>query len=117
MGKLLQIRVSAWTYREEDVLSTWPALARLAWPRPLYPGERRGVLELAGALENELLYADWDNRLREKLKAGVDEAAQLKMRLEAALADWAPREANRLSELLEDALSELERNASTLLNI
>ena len=39
------------------------------------------------------------------------------MRLEAALADWAPREANRLSELLEDALSELERNASTLLNI
>ena len=83
----------------------------------LDPGERRGVLELAGALENEILYADWDNRLREKLKAGVDEAAQLKMRLEAALADWAPREANRLSELLEDALSELERNASTLLNI
>lgn len=51
MGKLLQIRVSAWTYREEDVVRAWPALAALAWPRPQYPGEKRGVLELVTALE------------------------------------------------------------------
>ena len=52
MGKLLQIRVSAWTYREEDVVRAWPALTALAWPRPQYPDEKRGVLELVTALEN-----------------------------------------------------------------
>ena len=41
MGKLLQIRVSAWTYREEDVVRAWPALTALAWPRPQYPDEKR----------------------------------------------------------------------------
>ena len=51
MGKLLQIRVSAWTYREEDVVRAWPALTALAWPRPQYPDEKRGVLELVTALE------------------------------------------------------------------
>ena len=25
MGKFLQIRVSAWTYREEDVVRAWPS--------------------------------------------------------------------------------------------
>ena len=30
MGKFLQIRVSAWTYREEDVVRAWPALTALA---------------------------------------------------------------------------------------
>ena len=45
MGKLLQIRVSAWTYREEDVVRAWPALTALAWPRPQYPDEKRGVLD------------------------------------------------------------------------
>ena len=37
MGKLLQIRVSAWTYREEDFVRAWPALTALALPRPQYP--------------------------------------------------------------------------------
>ena len=59
MGKLLQIRVSAWTYREEDVVRAWPALTALAWPRPQYPDEKRGVLELVTALENGLSFEDW----------------------------------------------------------
>ena len=111
MGKLLQIRVSAWTYREEDVPDTWPALASLAWPRPPYPGEKRGVLELAGCLETELAYADWDSSLKEKLQDGITQAARLKTQIEQALADWEPREANRLSDCLEDTLTELERKA------
>ncbi len=111
MGKLLQIRVSAWTYREEDVSECWPALAHLAWPRPPYPGEKRGVLELAGALETELAYAGWDGELKERLASGIERAARLKTQLEQALADWEPREANRLSDSLEDALTELERIA------
>ena len=111
MGKLLQIRVTSWTYREEDVLSTWPELARLAWPRPRYPGEKRGVLELVEALGNEFRYGDWDKERKEMLREGLTEAIKLKKDLEDALANWDPRKANKLSDLLEDNLSKLETRA------
>ena len=39
----------------------------------------------------------------------IREAARLKQELEAALADWQPREANVLSDHLEDVLDHLER--------
>lgn len=68
MGKLLQIRVSAWTYREEDVVRAWPALTALAWPRPQYPDEKRGVLELVTALENGLSFEDWPQAVAEGLR-------------------------------------------------
>ena len=32
MGKILQIRVSAWTYNEDDVPRTWPRLCSAVWP-------------------------------------------------------------------------------------
>ena len=71
MGKLLQIRVSAWTYREEDVVRAWPALTALAWPRPQYPDEKRGVLELVTALENGLSFEDWPQAVAEGLREGI----------------------------------------------
>jgi len=55
MGKVLQVRVWASTYRDEDVEKAWPLLVALAWPEPfvrpvagqvLGPADRRGVLEL-----------------------------------------------------------------------
>ena len=71
MGNLLQIRVSAWTYREEDVVRAWPALTALAWPRPQYPDEKRGVLELVTALENGLSFEDWPQAVAEGLREGI----------------------------------------------
>ena len=108
MGKLLQIRVSAWTYDEDAVLRAWPKLAQLAWPRPLYPGEKRGVLELAGALANGLNFEDWGKTLPDTLQQKIHSAGALKEALEQALSNWEPRDANRLSDQLEDTLSALE---------
>ena len=99
MGKLLQIRVSAWTYREEDVVRAWPALTALAWPRPQYPDEKRGVLELVTALENGLSFEDWP------------QAVAVKKDLEEALFQWEPRKANELSETLEEELATLNERA------
>ena len=105
MGKLLQIRVSAWTYREEDVVRAWPALTALAWPRPQYPDEKRGVLELVTALE------DWPQAVAEGLREGIGRAAAVKKDLEEALFQWEPRKANELSETLEEELATLNERA------
>ena len=95
MGNLLQIRVSAWTYREEDVVRAWPALTALAWPRPQYPDEKRGVLEAVA----------------EGLREGIGRAAAVKKDLEEALFQWEPRKANELSETLEEELATLNERA------
>ena len=105
MGKYLQIRVSAWTYSEEDVAAAWPALATLAWPRPQRPDERRGVLELAEALENGLAFENWPDDVATALREDIARLGRLRKALEEALADWEPRKANALSDELEDELT------------
>ena len=42
MGRILQIRVSAWTYDEDEVLQAWPKLCALVWSR-----HQMGVIGLA----------------------------------------------------------------------
>ena len=111
MGKLLQIRVSAWTYAEEDVLRAWPGLAALAWPRPPQPGEKRGVLELVTALDNGLSFEDWPDAVADALRDGIGRAVHLKGTLEDALFRWEPREANTLSDVLEEELAKLNGQA------
>lgn len=109
MGKILQIRVSAWTYREEDVAITWPNLVALTWPTPPYHGEKRGVLELVDSLENQLAFGDWSTTIKNTLHQGIQHLVQTKKKLELALADWKPEEANGLSNILEDQLTELNQ--------
>lgn len=111
MGKYLQIRVSAWTYSEEDVAAAWPALAALAWPRPQRPDERRGVLELAASLENGLAFEDWPDDVASALREDIARLGRLRKALEEALADWEPRKANTLSDELEDELTTLNDKA------
>lgn len=111
MGKILQIRVTAWTYREEDVLATWPNLSQLAWPHEPYAGEKRGVLELVTALANGLAFEGWPTSVADTLRDGIAHIVALKTQLESALANWEPREANTCSDQLEDALSALEEQA------
>ena len=111
MGKVLQIRVSAWTYNEDDVARSWKKLCGLVWSESLRPGEKRGVLELVTALENGLAFGDWPAASAESLKDGIAEAVAVKLSLEEALAEWDPRLANKRSDELEDILTRLEDKA------
>ena len=51
----------------------------------------------------------WSPARRKALGPGILEAARLKAELEAALAEWQPREANKLSDAIEDVLDQLEK--------
>ena len=117
MGKHLQIRVSAATFRPEDIKKAWPALHAIAWPDPP-PADTpagplfatRGVLELVEALDNGRRFHSWPKELVELTRDGIDTCLALKDRLEQALADWKPAEANTLSDELEERLAELDKS-------
>lgn len=93
-----------------------PLLTALAWPRPQYPDEKRGVLELGDG--------SWKTAFRSKTGPKPSPRAfgkasarrrQVKKDLEEALFQWEPRKANELSETLEEELATLnERGAQAL---
>ena len=107
MGKILQIRVSAWTYDEAEVEEAWPRLAELAFSVPL-KRRKRGVLEMVTALDDGLRFMNWPTALKDSIAPGIRRAVAIRDQLEGALADWDPRRADSLSHTLEDALDALE---------
>ena len=111
MGKILQIRVSAWTYDEAEVEKAWPRLAELAFSVPLKHA-KRGVLEMVTALDDGLRFMDWPAALKNSITPGLKRAVAVKDRLEGALADWDPRRADSLSYELEDALDAVEASCT-----
>lgn len=108
MGKALQIRVSAVTWNEDLLEKLWPKLTELAFSVPI-KHEKHGVLEMVRALDQGLQFLPWSEARRKALGPGILEAARIKEDIEAALADWQPRDANKLSDKLEDVLDQLER--------
>ena len=114
MGRILQIRVGAWTYDEDEVTAAWPKLTSLVWnelDRWGPSGMRRGVTELAEYLPDALRFADIPQDVRTLLAPGAERVAAILADMRSALADWDPRRANALSNTLEDSLSELEKQA------
>ena len=114
MGRILQIRVSAWTYDEDEVLQAWPKLCALVWSQldqwgPA--GMKRGVTELAGYLPDALRFSELPDDVKRALLPGVKNVAAILEEMRKALADWEPRRANALSDALEEALFELEKEA------
>ena len=117
MGRLLQIRVMAQTFRPADVERAWPRLCRLAWPEA-YPDKgapggppqsERGVLELTQALADRVSFGGLPKALVRQIEADVRAAYGIMEDLTSALADWKPGPANAASDRLEDALGELEK--------
>ncbi len=102
MGQYLQIRVSAETFDPAAVEKAWPRLCALAG------GENR-VLSLAEVLFDKVRFGDVPAELKDRLSPGLEKAAALAERLEAALADRDPQTADALSYELEDRLAELEK--------
>ncbi|MGX7947895.1 hypothetical protein [Oleidesulfovibrio alaskensis] len=110
MGKVLQVRVMAYTFDPDDVRRTWPLLYTQVWgERSPRPDEMRGVTELVQALDDGLRFEPWDGRVKKVLEPGVRSLSALMQQLETALGDWDPRQANSLSERIEEGLSELEK--------
>lgn len=119
MGKYLQIRVSAWTYNEDDVAKAWPQLTKLVWESSASwtgPDQKHGVMELAAILPEARRFGTWSAELVQTLTAGIDEVTALHQALEKALADWKPSEANGISDRLEDALTALEHKLAQFAN-
>ena len=117
MGKILQIRVSAWTYDEDEVLAAWPQLCAIVWPQleqwgPV--GMKHGVTELAGYLPDALRFSDLPDEVKKRLRPGSEKVAAVLEEMRSALASWDPRKANALSEALEEALTDLENEALRL---
>lgn len=114
MGRVLQIRVSAWTFDEKDVEKTWPSLNRLVWEKGEFMNPARGVMELAHAafvaVDACLLPDTQVNALAQDAR----HAESIRLKIEAALGDWDAKTADRLTYELEDALDELEKTAKGL---
>ncbi|UZP67864.1 hypothetical protein N1030_02495 [Desulfovibrio mangrovi] len=110
MGKVLQVRVWATTYDEDDVLREWPRLHRLAWPEEdsVYVA-KQGVLELIDTLVDAHRFADWSAEVKDVTAEGLQRLDKLRQELDAALADWDPARANKLTDQMEDVLTGIEK--------
>ena len=98
--------------RRGRLVRAWPALTALAWPRPQYPDEKRGVLELVTALENGLSFEDWPLAVAEGLREGIRARRRRQKRIwRKRFSEWEPRKANELSETLEEELATLNERA------
>lgn len=109
MGKVLQVRVSASTYRDDDVVRAWPCLTELVWPTGAVGPEGGGVLALVAMLDGAWNFAGWDQGLRDTLADDIASLVRIAAQLEKALANWKPQEANTLTDDLETVLDALEQ--------
>lgn len=141
MGKVLNIRVMAQTYNEEDVAAAWPNLCSLIWPewtsrlkiktessilpdvdmisgpgpveKALGP-KPHGVMELAGSLDDMLRFGGMGAPAVSALEPDFTEVTTLHTALEKALADWKVTEAQSLTVQLEEALTRAEESLKKL---
>jgi len=116
MGRILQVRVSAYTYSEDEVRKAWPVLWKLAFEDnvPGFPFEMKGVLELVRALDDLYQFGDVSEAVREALDAGLPGAVSEVQEVQKQLADWNPQAANQATDRLEDGLSELEKRIADI---
>ncbi|MFW5487180.1 MAG: hypothetical protein ACNI3A_01960 [Desulfovibrio sp.] len=109
MGKILQIRVTAQTFKTEDVEKVWPKLYATAWPdAPRGVRQPGGVPELVDELEDQFRFGDIPADVKAELEKAIPALMECKTKMQDALADWDPATADTLSYQLEDLLSELE---------
>lgn len=111
MGKVLQVRVWASTYSEDEVQREWPRLFELAFPKEQQRYmAKSGVIEMIETLVDACRFADWSDELKAYAKEPLDAIFALRQELEEALGEWNPQKANQLTDKIEDALSDLEKD-------
>lgn len=107
MGRLLQVRVTAWTFSEEDVEKAYPSLWKLVWQDPKVI-QKKGVLELTGAIFDAVRVGLIDDDKVVALKDGAEKAEEMRLEIEKLLGEWKAGEADKLIYQLEDQLDGLE---------
>jgi len=113
MGRVLQIRVMAYTYDPAELARQWPRLYKLAFPTT---GEsEHDMREMVGSMADQVRFGALDSRQKSLLMPDVERIEEILARMDEALAEWNPREANKISEELEEALDEMEREAKKVL--
>lgn len=108
MGKLLQIRVSAWTFSEGEVEKTWPSLWKLIWGDGGDAVPKKGVMELAHAVFNAVQAGLVTDDQRDALRDGAEKVEKLHRQIEDELGSWQAKDADKLTYQLEDELDALE---------
>jgi len=112
MGKLLQVRVSAYTVDPGKVENAWPILSHLAYPAGHeYAPAKRGVLELVDTLHARLTAGEIPENVAKRLSDGIGKARGFVEKLEEALAGWQAEKAQMLTENIEETLDDLEDRA------
>lgn len=128
MGRILFIRVSAVTYREEEVIRAWPLLCATVWPDPeiddadspakivrkLVPAPERGALELVDRLTDMVQFGELQPEWKTALQVPAATLASLREQLDEALGDRKVAEAQTLTGRIEGALDEAEALLQTL---
>lgn len=117
MGRVLQIRVSAWTFDPAEVEKRWPRLVALGFTPPVLLKQERGVLELVDNLVDRLGMGVLPEPAQTQLAEPLKRAGAARERLTAALADWNAREANTASDAIEEALDDAEQEARKLKSV
>lgn len=113
MGRVLQVRVSAWTFDEKDVRKQWPALCGLVWKEEgEFLNAKRGVEELAEAVQTACEAGLLPDEQIKALEKQAADAYSLLEKLRSQLGDWEAKEADKTTYALEDALDGLENTAS-----
>ena len=108
MGKVLQVRVSAWTFSEDEVEKAWPSLWKLVWGEGGDAIPKKGVLELAQAVFDAVRAGLISDDKADSLREGAEKVEDLRFKIEAALSAWQPKDADKLIYELEDGLDALE---------
>ena len=112
MGKVLQVRVYAYTFSENDVREVWPRLWTLAFEdnTPGFPHDMKGVHELVRALDDLYQFGNVGEHLRDFLSGRLPALKEAVADLGQSLADWNPKRANELTDAIEDVLTEMNTN-------
>jgi hypothetical protein len=114
LGRVLQIRVSAYTFDPSEVEKNWPHLFEVVFAQD-QKVSNPGVRELLKRLKEKVLFEDLDPRIAAFLEPQVKELESWQKKLDTALANWEPQKANEISYLLEEKLDQIEQKLKEIL--
>ncbi len=113
MGNILYVRVSASTFKEEDVKKYYPCLHALAWNKEdkyIPASQRYGLLELIATIKDVLDFTPLDAEIKGIIEKDWPLIVDAKEELNQEILDWQAHKANELTFKIEEMLTQVEKN-------